>query len=104
MSSMLPSTLTVRRTCAGRDLDEVRRDAHDAADALVAADDHPGRAEPAADVDRQRVLQVGVGAEVAQRVVDAGTPDDRQAVDVLEIRADGFGDPGPDPVVAVARA
>ena len=104
MSSMLPSTLTVRRTCAGGDLDEVRGDAHDPADALVPAHDHPCRAEPAADVDRKRVLEMGAGGQVAQRVVDACAADDRQAVDVLEIRADGLGDAGADPVVLLARA
>ena len=44
-------------------------------------------------------FEVRVGAEVSQRVVDARAADDRQAVDVLEIRTDGFGDAGPNPVV-----
>ena len=84
---------------AGRDLDEARRDPHHAAKALIATNDDPCRSETPANVDRQRVVQVRIGAEVTQRVIDPRTADDGQAVDVLEIGTDGFGYPGSNPVV-----
>ena len=96
---MLPSTLTVRRTSPVATSTKLAVIRTIAADALVAADHHPGGAEPSADVDRKRILEVRVGAQVPQRVVDPGAADDRQAVDVLQVRADGLGDAGADPVV-----
>ena len=84
---------------AGDDIHEVRGDAHQLAEALEPSDHDPRGAEPAADVDGQRFVQPRVGAQIAQRVEDAGAADDAQPVDVLEIRADRFRDPRADPVV-----
>ena len=44
----------------GRHVDEVRGDPDHPAEALVSADDDPGRAEAAADIDRERVVQMRV--------------------------------------------
>ena len=84
----------------GRDLDEARGNPHHAAKALIPADHDPGRPETAANIDRERVVQVRIGAEIPQRVVDAGAADDGQPMNVLQIGADGLGDAGTDPVVS----
>ena len=91
--------MTVFFTWPDSTLDEVRGDANQVAEPLEAADDDPRRAQAPADVDRERLVQLRVRAEVAQRVEDSGPPDDGQAVDVLQIGADGLGDAGSNPVV-----
>ena len=84
---------------AGADVDEVGGDADELAEPLESADDDPGRAQPPADVDRQRLVEMRARGEIPQRVEHARAADERQAVNVLEIRADGFGDARTDPVV-----
>ena len=84
---------------AGRHLDEMRGDPYQLADALKPTDDDPGRAEPTADVDGQRLVQTGVRADVAQGVEHAGASNDRQAGNILEIRAHGLSDARPNPVI-----
>ena len=84
---------------AGAHVDEIRRDANELAETLEAADDDPRRAQPAADIDGERLVEVRARGEVAQRIEDARAADERQAMNVLQIRADGLGDAGADPVI-----
>src|ERR1700752_5366919 len=68
---------------AGFHVDEVGGDSHQLADALETADDDPRRAETAADVDGERLVEVGARRKIAQGIEHARAADDRQAVDVL---------------------
>ena len=91
--------MTVFFTCPDSTLDDVRGDANQVAEPLEAADDDPRRAETPADIDRERLVQLRVRAEVAERVEDAGPPDDGEAVDALQIRAHRLRDTRSNPVV-----
>ena len=93
--------LDVAQDDAGRHLDEAGGDADLGAEPLVAAGDDPARAEAAADLDREPVVErLGLARlQVAQRVEDALAADHGQAVDALQVRADGLGDARSDPLV-----
>ena len=80
-------------------LGDARGDAHGVAQALIAARDHPARAQLAAGARGLRLVGRAHCAQLAQGLPDPLAADDGQAIHALEVRGHRLRDAGAEPVV-----
>ena len=88
---------------AGGDVEQPGGDTHRVAGALEAAGQHPTRPHLASHAQRHAVVGVGrLGAEAAERLVDAAPRNQAQARHAAQVRGQRLRDAGAQPVVFAA--